>query len=248
MNPVVTFKKVVRGGLPPRRATRDAAGTLPVRAVRYCEPVSAASGFGWYVFPPIAFQIMFDGIDALWTYDGADGWFPLKVAQYPGFADEFDAAAPESAKGFSPPFLSMLDGPAILQIWTGLIVRTAPDWSLLLRAPANLPHSAGYHHFDGIIETDAWGGPLFFNVRLIQTGVPIRFDTQWPFLQVQPVHRQHYADDFLNAMQVESGLQSLSPDDWHAYDQAVVGPNKDPNRPLGKYAVAARKRRTKEGL
>jgi len=60
MDPIATIEKIVPGGLPPRRATRDAAGTLAVRAVRYCEPVTSASGFGWYVFPPIGFQVLFD--------------------------------------------------------------------------------------------------------------------------------------------------------------------------------------------
>ena len=246
MASVVTFKKIVRSGLPPQRATRDAAGTLPVRAIRYCEPVTAASGFGWYVFPPISFQVMFDGVDVLWTYEGAEGWFPLQSAQYPGFAEEFDATAPESAKGFAPPFLLMTENLSMLQIWTGLIARTAPDWSLLLRAPANLPHSPGYRHLEGIIETDVWGGPLFFNVHLIHTGSPIQFLAHRPFLQIQPVHRRHYADNFLNAMQVDSGLQALTPDDWHAYHHDVVAPNSNPNRAPGVYAVAARKRRAEE--
>jgi len=245
--PIVTFKKVVQRGLPPQRATRDAAGTLPVRAMRYCEPVTAASGFGWYAFPPIGFQILFDGVDVLWTYDDADGWYPLQSAQYPGFAEEFDTEAPKSARGFSPPFLKMTETSALLQIWTGLIARTAPDWSLLLRAPANLPHSPGYRYLEGIIETDVWGGPLFFNVHLVHTGTPIQFLAHRPFLQIQPVHRRHYADDVLGAMQIDTGLQALTPDDWNAYHQAVVVPNSNPNRALGGYAVAARKRRAEEG-
>jgi len=246
MPPTVTFKRIVQTGLPPRRATRDAAGTLPVRAVRYCEPVTAASSFGWYLFPPITFQLMFDGVNAIWTHDGADGWYPLKSAQYPGLAEQFNAQAPAETRGFSPPFLAMMDGPAILQIWTGVIARTAPNWSLLLHAPTNLPHSPAYHHLDGIVETDVWGGPLFFNVRLVNTGTPIRFDAEWPFLQVKPVYRQHYADDFLNDVQIDSGLEALTDDDWSAYYRAVVAPNKNPNRTLGAYAVAARKRRAEE--
>jgi hypothetical protein len=246
MTPIVTFKKIVPGGLPPRRATRDAAGTLPARAIRYCEPVTAASGFGWYIFPPIGFQILFDGVGAVWTYDGAEAWYPLQSAQYPGFAEQFDSIAPEGTKGFSPQFLAMTEDPGILQIWTGLIARTAQDWSLLLRAPANLPHGPGYQPLEGIIETDRWGGPLFFNVRLVHTGVPIQFLPHRPFLQVQPVQRRQYADDFLNGAVVENGLEALSPDDWSSYHQNVVVPSRNPHRTLGTYAVAARKRRAED--
>ena len=246
MTPIVTFKKIVPGGLPPRRATGDALGTLPARAIRYCEPVTAASSFGWYIFPPISFQVLFDGFGAVWTYEGAEAWYPLQSAQYPGFAALFDCAAPEGTGGYSPPFLSLTEDPAILQIWTGLIARTESEWSLLLRAPANLPHSPGYQQLEGIIETDRWFGPLFFNVRLMHTNVPIQFQTHRPFLQVQPVHRRQYTDEFLNAAVMETGLQSLTADDWHAYHQTVVIPNADPHRRLGTYAVAARKRRAAE--
>ena len=53
-----------------------------------------------------------------------------------------------------------------MQIWSGLIARTAPEWSLLVRSPVNLARSQGYEHYEGIIETDRWFGPLFTNVRL----------------------------------------------------------------------------------
>ncbi len=69
------------------------------------------------------------------------------------------------------------------------MARTAPGWSLLVRPPANLPRSLGYECFEGIVETDRWFGPLFVNLRLTRTNVPIEFDADFPLLQVQPVHR-----------------------------------------------------------
>jgi hypothetical protein len=246
MRPVVTFKQVV-GGVPPQRATRDALGTLSARAIRYCEPVMAASGFGWYVFPPIGFQVLFDGVGVIWTYDGAEAWYPLNhAAQYPGFAAKFNAVAPESSKGFSPPFLATGEEPGTLQIWTGLIAHTEQDWGLLLRAPANLVHSPGYQQLEGIVETDRWGGGLFFVIRLVHTGVPIHFATHRPFLQVQPVHRTFYGDEFLDSIAVEQGLDLLTPSDWNSFKKTVVEPNKCPVRNPGAYAVTARKRRAAE--
>jgi hypothetical protein len=57
-------------------------------------------------------------------------------------------------KGCSPPFLTALPEPGTLQIRTGLMVRTAPDWSQLARAPANLPCPGGHVLYEGVIETD----------------------------------------------------------------------------------------------
>jgi hypothetical protein len=35
------------------------------------------------------------GSDIVWTYPGEETWFPLKTAQFPGFAAQFVFAAPE---------------------------------------------------------------------------------------------------------------------------------------------------------
>ena len=143
--PLVTFYRFIPECRMPQRADSSAAGSLPTRAFRYCEAIRMASAFGWYVFPPIRVSFMWDGgTDITWTYDGADDWYPLKTAQFPGFAEQFDAAAPDDIKGFSPPFVGALQEPGVVQIWSGLVARTASGWSLLVRGPANLPRSLGY--------------------------------------------------------------------------------------------------------
>jgi hypothetical protein len=249
MDPVVTFKKLIPNGRPPQRASRDVGGTLPMRGVRFCHPLTSASAFGWYLFPPITFQLRWlEARDVLWTWEGApdNAWFPLQSAQFPHFAAGFDEAAPEDCRGFSPPFVALGEDNGIIQIWSGLIARTAPDWSLLVRAVANLPRSRGYEQLEGIIETDRWFGPLFTNIRLTRTDIPITFADFRPFLQVQPVHRSTYDDDFLNAAAFESGVDALTLDDWRAYHATVVQPNCALHRPRGGYAVAARKRRKRD--
>ena len=53
---VVTFYRMIPDAPAPQRADRSAGGMLPTRAFRYCDPVTTASAFGWYVFPPAAFS------------------------------------------------------------------------------------------------------------------------------------------------------------------------------------------------
>ena len=67
---------------------------MPTRAFRYCEPSTSASGFGYYIFPPINFSLQWDGHDIIWTFDGATEWMPLNSAQFPGFREHFDSVAP----------------------------------------------------------------------------------------------------------------------------------------------------------
>jgi hypothetical protein len=164
--PIVHFYRLIDEARLPQRADRSAAGTLPTRAYRYCEAVTAAAGFGWWIFPPTDLQFLWDGHDIFWQCTGWSNWLPLAPsAQFPDFADRFDYAAPASLAGCSPPFLSALPEPGTLQIWTGLMARTATDWSLLIRAPANLPCPGGFSLYEGIVETDRWFGPLFTNLR-----------------------------------------------------------------------------------
>src|ERR1700741_2007750 len=83
--------------------------------------------------------------------------------------------------------------PGVVQIWSGYLARTAPGWALLSRGPANIPRTQGYEHFEGIIESETWFGPLFTNIRLTRTSSRVEFDVRYPLCQVQPLLRQCYS-------------------------------------------------------
>lgn len=216
---------------------------MPTRAFRYCEAITSASAFGYYVFPPIGFALKWDGYAVQWTWDGGPGWEPLHVAQFPGFREAFDAVAPGEIKEFSPPFLGAMKEPGLIQMWSGLVARTAPGWSLLVRPLANLPRAPGYELFEGVIETDRWFGPLFTNFRLTKTDVAIEFRPDFPMFQVQPLPREIYGESSLNQYELVPELSQFSPEDWDDFYDTVVRPNVQEDRPRGQYAAAARKRR-----
>ncbi len=248
--PLVRFWHLVpatAGCRPPQRADRSAGGTLPTRAFRYCESAATAAAFGWLVFPPIDLAVVWDGSEMRWTWQGADGWYPLSVAQFPGLREPFDAAAPEALRGWSPPFIGALPEPGLLNLWSGLMARTRPGWSLLVRPPANLPRAAGYEAFEGIVEADRWFGPLFVNLRLTRTHAPVEFRRDTPFLQVQPIPREAYAEAALNDAPVVSGRRRV---------RAVGMGGLRPQRrraaarrrlPAGRNAAEVRRRRRAEG-
>jgi hypothetical protein len=242
---LVTFHRMIPTARMPQRADRSAAGSLPTRAFRYCEPATSAAAFGYYVFPPIGFSVQWDGHDIMWTFEGVGEWLPLNIApEFPGFRDHFNAHAPDEIKTFIPPFLAALQEPGLIQMWTGLVIRTAPGWSLLVRAPANLPRVGGWEAFEGIVETDRWFGPLITNLRLTKTDVPIDFKPDYPLLQVQPIPRHAYEDATLNNYEIVPDLAQFAPDDWDDYYDTVVRPHVQVTRPRGQYAAAARKRRS----
>ncbi len=242
-NPAVTFYGAVPGVRAPMRADASVLGTLPSRGFQYCEALRAASSFGWYVFPPVDFTLQWDGAQIIWTYGGAKGWYPLTSAQFPGFQAVFDRLAPKRLRGFAPPFLTAVPEPGIVQLWTGLFVESAENWSILVRPPANLPRNLAYDLYEGIVESDRWFGPLFTNLRLIKTDVPIHFSTETPLLQVQPLHRSTYAEDVSNRFGLVRALADFPAQSWTRYEENIVKPNLEPTRAVGTYAAEVRRRR-----
>jgi hypothetical protein len=241
-NPVITFYRAIPDCRAPIRADTSVLGTLPARGFQHCEALRSASSFGWYVFPPIDFTLQWDGSQVLWTYRGAKAWYPLLSAQFPGYAKVFDRAAPERLRGYAPPFLTTMAEPGIIQLWTGLMVQTAENWSILVRPPANLPRSLAFDSYEGIVETDRWFGPLFTNIRLIKTDVPIHFSTETPLLQVQPLHRSTYAEEVSNRFDVVGDPAEFPERAWSRYEEHIVRPNLEPTR-AGAYAASVRRRR-----
>lgn len=154
--------------------------------------------------------------------------------------------APQEIQEFAPPFLVALQEAGLVQIWTGIIARTAPGWSLMVRPMVNQPRRGAYEPFEGIIETDHWFGPLITNIRLTKTDVPIDFYADFPMLQVLPIPRHAYDDATLNNYELVADLKQLTPEDWDDYYDTVVRPHVQEVRPRGQYAAAARKRRASE--
>jgi hypothetical protein len=241
--PTVTFYGAIPGCRAPIRADPSGLGTLPTRGFQYCEALRSASSFGWYVFPPIDFTLEWDGSQVIWTYRGAKAWYPLTSAQFPNYARVFDRVAPKRLRGFSPPFLTALAEPGVVQVWTGFFIQSAEDWGVLVRPPANLPRRLAYDLYEGIVETDRWFGPLFTNIRLVKTDVPVHFDTETPLVQVQPLPRSVYAAEVSNAFDVVAEPARFPAEAWSRYEASIVKPNLDPARPVGAYATSVRKRR-----
>jgi hypothetical protein len=158
-------------------------------------------------------------------------------AQYPEFREYFEKIAPDGLKDLTPPFLLQGSSPGHVQIWSGWLARTAPGWALLSRGVVNAKDTQAYRNYEGIIETDAWFGPLFTNVRLTRTNAPVYFHKGQPLFQVQPLLRECYREPRFELQDVDA----LTPEDWRRFE-ATIRPNTNHMRRLGHYAAATRKR------
>ena len=243
---IVEFFRLIAPTRLPKRAERSAAGYLPGRAMRYCDSLTSATGYGYWIFPPMDIRLFWDGEQIFWSYGPNEAWLPLSgtdsgAVQFPNYAAAFDAAAPEALRGYSPPFLTALPELGGVQMWTGLLAKTRPGWSLSVRSPVNLPATPHVVPWEGIIETDVWLGPLFTNFRITKTDTPVHIRAFAPFIQVQPVPQLAYREETLSSFACLEATD-LSGADWDRLGQVLL-PHPNPTIRQGEYAVMVRKRR-----
>lgn len=215
---------------------------MPTRAFRYCEPMRLASAMGWYVFPPLDMDLLFDGVAVYWRLAHDTAWEKLEAIQYPNFSEQFDEICPEDLRGFSPPLAGTSPEPDIVQFWSGLAAKTLPGWSVVLRAPPNFPSREQYSCYEGVIETERWFGPLFTNIRFNKTDVPICLRRDWPMLFVQLVPNQLLQLQLYQSPPTVDCLADFTKDDWERYRQSIVENVKRPEK-KGVYATESRKAR-----
>ncbi|RZI98975.1 MAG: hypothetical protein EOO54_28035 [Haliea sp.] len=243
----VRFHRIYPAAIPPMRADKAALGLLPTLAFRHCEPVRLASSYGWYAFPAEEIRLRWNGSDVFVREDGR--WNILLRSDLPGFAAYWNQHVPPDLADLAPPFLTRLQMPGMVQIWTGLLCSTAPGWSVLVRPPSNMRGSFLYSAFEGIVETDRFKlCPLFMNIQLVATDVDIVLPKTVPLLQVQPLLRETYqqqahASQEIDGLEVQAdGRPALSHDEWQAYRRTIrVEEEGQPSEP-GHYAADARKR------
>lgn len=225
--PIVTFHRIVESAPLPLRADKSALGTLPAAAFQYCEAVRAASGWGWYVFPPVDIHLLWNGVDIDYQVEGQ--WQRLKsIGLSDAFADAWDEHAPEPLQGCWPPFMTAIPSPGVVQVWTGYLVSTAPGWSVDVGPLANIRQSRDFACFEGLIETDSFKPcPLFMNIQLQATDREIVMPRSRPLFQVRALRR----DSYLEPAHVVEHREGLAPrvgdsggmteEDWAGYAKTV---------------------------
>ena len=188
----MSFYQLYPGAPLPDRVDRSRYVSLPLEAYRHWERSTTACGFGWYVFPPLDFVLVWDGVLVRFRPVQEDEWQLVGRVRGPG--EPLD-------------LLATLVQPGVVRVWTGLMARTQSPWSLLVRAPANLPGDPAYEVLEGVVETDRDAVPIVSHIRLWQPGRPMVFTTARPMLQLQPVHRDAYSVGTLYSAEARYGME-----------------------------------------
>jgi hypothetical protein len=229
--PIVEFFSIYPGVRPPEQASRDLRGSLPARAAKVCTPVTAASGFGWYIYPPVDFALRWIGDETEWSLlednepiawrslaGGHDGVLP--------FAKDAVAEVPEARRGdldifdqFEgvPRFIDADPrGPDRVEIITGLLARTRPGWQLLLREVPNWPRPDGLQIYEGLVECEWYRSYLPTIMRLTMQHKVVRFYRNLPFMSAQVIPTAVVQAN-RGPMAAYTGMAALPDDVWDEF-------------------------------
>lgn len=182
------------GGVRIVAAEKTLGGTAHTEGVKWCGPFSTSNALGWWVFPPLDFDVLWRGGKT----------FEHKILQEYTDQDYHDLRGlirPEDGVDptvWSPPggrtkFTWGAVEPGVAQVWTGCIFRTPPGWGLQVRSPINFPQRPFYIQ-EGILETDWLQYDIWLNLKFTRKNrwAFFRRNEFPPLAQLVPIRRDVY--------------------------------------------------------
>lgn len=217
---------------PPEPASPTVQGSLPSRSVQHCAPITDASGFGWYLFPPVDFALRFDGqaLEFARLAGNEPGTWQSLAGGHPLALDEEQRALQRAPDRFKADF-DVFDSPQgqfwfidadpragnTCEITLAVTARTTPGWSLLIRQPGNWPHPPRHQVLEGVVDTEWYGAKLPVIVRVPEPAHVVRFYRRLPIAVVQPVPRVAVEASRQSAGQVIRGIENFPDEAWARY-------------------------------
>lgn len=232
--PKVEFFLLNPDSPPPEPASPSVRGILPTRGVQMCTPLTAASGLGWYLFPPVDFALRWDGQTtdfALLVENEPAEWRSLSGAYELSLDGDNEALAraPERFKADLDIFdyhkgrLPFIDVDPRLgntcEIISGMLARTPEGWSLLVRDVPNWPKARDHQILEGIVDTWWFGSFVPIMIRLLETGRVVRFHRTIPWAVVQLVPRVALEGSHEASPDPVRGIENLPDDIWDRFVQ-----------------------------
>jgi hypothetical protein len=253
--PTVDFFCILSGLRPPKPASDTVNGFLPGRAKSFCPPVTMASGFGYWLYPPYSFALKWDGLHSSWAFIDDDGELTTDWKSLGGgvdivsdkqraFVDRVadlrgaDVAALTVPNGI--PWLNA-DPRAqhLIELDFGVIARTSPGWSLLIRSVPNWPQR-GVQLLDGIMETDWYRSTLGTILRIDEAGEH-RIFQHLPIACAQPVPSVAFNPTTMTRFTVENDPDVfIGGDEFDEFVGTRVGRVHAASSPSGNYRTMAR--------
>ncbi|WP_194908683.1 DUF6065 family protein [Catenulispora rubra] len=228
--PLAEFYSIYRDALLPVAPSAAARGALPSRAVSYCPPVTAATGLGWYLFPPVDFALRWNAESLEFTLLAANeptrwqsmaGGVELRLPQADEVVQDVVDTHPQDAEAVRENATMFIGAdpmlPDLVDISTGIVARTAPGWALLVRSCANFPPRTGIQILEGVLETSWYRFCVPVLLRVAKTGEVVRFHREVPMAMLQPVPEELLSRGALDLPEGRPGVATMGDDVWREF-------------------------------
>lgn len=182
------------------KAEKTLKNTADKNGIKWCMPYKIANQMGFWLYPPIDFEITWHGgkdftYKNYEEYDNSDYGIVHSMLRAPELAksEKWNHMGIGRSK-----FTYGLVEAGVVQVYTGCIFKTPPNWCLQIRSPVNFPERQPYYVMEGILETDWMQYDIWINLVFTQKFKPLRFtpDDATPIAQLVPIHRQAFTSEW----------------------------------------------------
>lgn len=169
-------------------------------AIKFCGPYKFSNQIGYWVYSPVDIDILWKGgrdfEHILHTpYDNSDYINVSKLIrdEDPISNNNIWISPHEGRTKFT--FGLVEEG--LVQIWTGCIFKTPPNWCLQIRSVINFPER-GFQIMNGVLDTDWMFYDIWINIVFTKKDewIKIRKNDKIPLAQLVPIPRESYAEEW----------------------------------------------------
>lgn len=174
-----------------KKAEKTLNGNANKSGIQFCRPYSSANSTGFWIFPPVDLDLMWDGEKC--TYHLQEQWPHTEhdiVKSLVKDSDNVDVNKFAPIEGRTKLTLGEVEN-NIVQLWTGCIFKTPPGWCLHVRSPINC-ETPDFRIMEGVLETDWMYYDIWLNIVIKTKNKSIKLrKNEWPpIAQIIPIRRE----------------------------------------------------------
>ncbi len=182
------------------KAEKTLKGTGVPGGIKWCMPYKIVNSHGFWLYPPV-------DVDITW-HGGRDFTYNL-ITDY-GWDEHHNINNLMRARDIKDieKWCSYNNGRTkytwgsvdvgVVQIYTGCIFKTDPNWCLQIRSPVNFSRKSQFFIMEALLETDWLQYDIWFNLVFTEKmkQVSLRRNDEIPMAQLVPIHRQSITSDW----------------------------------------------------
>jgi hypothetical protein len=176
-------------------AEKTCKGTANLNGVKWCGPYSSVNKMGFWVYAPVDLDFVCEKgeykVKMLESFSNED-YFLVKSLERS--SDNFEINKWMIKETGRTKFTWGAVEKNVVQIWTGLIFKTPPNWALQIRSPINFPKT-NFHVMEGILETDWLQYDIWINL-VCEPDQIISIRKEFPIAHLIPIPRDSFEDDW----------------------------------------------------